>query len=82
VAGLAKKALTEEDKRILKVVSSELFEIRRLVDELAETLVKLSDKELLKAFNADRDNLKENQVDSYKEKLEKQLFIAEKEFRT
>jgi uncharacterized protein YjgD (DUF1641 family) len=82
VAGLAKTALTEEDKRILKVVASELFEIRKLVDELAETLVKLSDKELLKAFNAGEDNLKESQVDSYKEKLEKQLFIAEKEFRT
>lgn len=79
---MAKTALTEEDKRILKGVASELFEIRKLVDELAEPLVKLSDKELLKAFNADRDNLKESQVDSYKEKLEKQLFIAEKEFRT
>ena len=78
---MAKTALTEEDKRILKVVASELFEIRKLVDELAETLVKLSDKELLKAFNAGEDNLKESQVDSYKEKLEKQLDIAEKEFR-
>lgn len=79
---MAKTALTEEDKRILKVVASELFEIRKLVDELAETLVKLSDKELLKAFNAAEDNLKESQVNSYKEKLEKQLSIAEKEFRT
>ena len=78
---MVKTVLTEQDKRDLKVIALELFEIRKLVDKLAETLVNLSDKELLKFFNASQDDLKENQVDRYKETLEKQLDIAEKEFR-
>jgi hypothetical protein len=45
-------------------------------------LVNLSDKQLLKLFNASQeDDLNEKQVDSYKEKLEKQLDAVEKEFR-
>ena len=60
----------------------ELFEIRKLVKQLAETLVSLSDKELLRVFNADQDDLKEKQVDIYKETLEKQLYVAEKEFQS
>ena len=79
---MVKTVLTEQDRRDLKVIALELLEIRKLVDELAETLVNLSDKDLLKLCNADRnDGLKEKHVDSYKEKLEKQLDIAEKEFR-
>ena len=74
--------LTEQDKRDFKVIALELLEIRKLVDKLAETLVNLSDKELLKFCNAPQDDdLKEYQIDRYKEKLEKQLDIAEKEFR-
>ena len=80
---MVKTVLTEQDKRDLKVIASELLEIRKLIDRLAEKLVKLSDKEILKFFNASQDDdLKENQVDRYKEKLEKQLDIAEKEFRS
>jgi hypothetical protein len=79
---LVKTVLTEQDKRELMVIALELLEIRKLLDRLAETLVNLSDKELLKSFNAIQDDdLKENQVDRFKETLEKQLDIAEKEFR-
>ena len=79
---MVKTVFTEEDKRNLKGIASELLEIRKLVEELAETLVNLSDKELLRIFNASQDDLRENQVYSYKETLEKQLDIAEKEFRS
>ena len=79
---MVKTVLTEQDKRDFKVIASELLEIRKLIDELAETLVSLSDKELLKFCNANQDDiLTENQVDNYKEKLQKQLNSAEKEFR-
>jgi hypothetical protein len=78
---LVKTVLTEQDKRDLKVIALELFEIRKLVEKLAETLVNLSDKELIKFFNAGQDDVKEKQVDKYKESLEKQLDMAEKEFR-
>ena len=73
--------MKEQDKRDLKVIALELFEIRKLIDRLAEILVNLSDKELLKSLNASQEDLKENQVDNYKETLEKQLDIAEKEFQ-
>lgn len=78
---MVKTVLTEQDKRGLKVIALELLEIGKLVDKLAEKLVNLSDKELLKFFNAIQDDVKECQVDRYKEKLEKQLHVAEKEFR-
>jgi hypothetical protein len=83
VAWLSKTTVvTEEDKTNLKVIALELLEIRKLIEQLAEILVKLSDKELMKSFNAIQDDLKENQVDRYRETLEKQIDIAEKEFRT
>jgi hypothetical protein len=78
---LAKTVLTDQDKRDLKVIALELLEIRKLVEKLAETMVILSDKELLRHFNASQENLKEKQLDKYKETLEKQLDLAEKEFR-
>jgi hypothetical protein len=78
---LIKTVLTEQDKRDLKGIALELLEIRKLVDKLAENLVNLSDKELLRSLSASQIDLKENQVDCYKETLEKQIDIAEKEFR-
>ena len=74
--------MTEQDKRDLTVIALELLEIRKLIDKLSETLVNLSDKELLKFFDASQDDLKEKQLDRYKETLENQLDIIEKEFRT
>jgi hypothetical protein len=79
---LVNTVLTEDDKRNLKVIALELLEIRKLLNGLVETLIGLSDKELLKALNAEKGDFKEKQVDNYKEKLEKQVDIAEKEFRT
>ena len=79
---MAKTVFTEEDKRNLKVIAVELFEIRKLIIELAETLVKMSDRELLKILNSGQDDLKEKLVDNYKEKLEAKIDIAEKEFRS
>jgi hypothetical protein len=82
VIHLAKTVLTEEDKRTFKVIASELLEICKTIDKLAETMVKLSDKELLKAFNANKYDLNESQVESYKERQEKQLDIAKREFQS
>ena len=62
-------------------MASELSEIRKLVEKLAETLVNLSDKELLRFINTSQEGVREKQVDSYKETLEKQIDIAENEFR-
>jgi hypothetical protein len=40
-----KAVLTEEDRLALRVIAVELLEIRKLIGELAEKLVNLSDKE-------------------------------------
>jgi len=81
VAWLVNAVVPEKEKRTLKIVTLELLEIRKLIDKLAERLVNLSDKELLKNFNASQDDFKEKQIDRYKEKLKKQVGIVEKEFR-
>ena len=79
---MVKIVLTEQDKRDFVVIAYELLEIRKLLDELAETLVNLSDKELLRFCRASQDDcVKEKQVDNYRETLEKQLDIAKEEFR-
>ncbi len=63
--------VTEEEIRALKAVALELHEIRKQIMQLAETLVKISDKEFLKIFEAEKDDLKEQKVDRYREELEK-----------
>jgi hypothetical protein len=78
---LVKTVFTDEDKRNLRRIALELNEIRKLIEALTEKMVNLSDKELLRILNANQDALKEKHVDSYKEALEKQIDIAEKEFR-
>ena len=79
---MVRTVFSDEDKRNLKVIAAELIELRKLIEELTESLVNVSDKKLLKMLNASQDDLKENKVLNYKEKLEKQIDIAEKEFRT
>lgn len=76
---MVKTVFTDEDKRCLRGIAVELKEIRKLIDELAEKLVNLSDKELVKSFNATQIGFKESEVDRCREKLEKQLYRAEKE---
>ncbi|MGE5533301.1 MAG: hypothetical protein ACM3UN_03000 [Bacillota bacterium] len=79
---MVKTVFTDEDKRTLRGIAEELKEIRKLLDELAEKFVNLSDKELMKSFNASLIGLKENEVLRRKEKLEEQIDRAEKEFRS
>ncbi len=79
---LVRIVFTEDERRNLKVIALELLEIRKLVVELTETLVNANDKKLMKMLNGSQDDLKENKVDTYKETLERQIDIAEKEFRS
>jgi hypothetical protein len=82
VAWLVRTVFTDEDKRNLKVIAAELIELRKLIEELTESLVNVSDKKLMNMLNASQDDFKENKVLNFKEKLEKQIDIAEKEFRS
>jgi hypothetical protein len=74
-----KAVLTDEDRRALRVIAVELSEIRRLIGELAEKLAKLSDKELMKSFDADPLGVKEDEVEKCTLKLQGQLDSAERE---
>ncbi len=76
------KVFTDDERRNLRAIAVELHELRKLVMELAETLVKMNDKELLKSLNARQDGVVENKVLNYKEKLEKQIDVTEREFRS
>ena len=77
---MVKIVLTDEERRNLRGIALELKEIRKLIEELAEKLVNLSDKELMKSFDASQIDLKENEVDRCREKLQEQFDSAEKEF--
>jgi hypothetical protein len=79
---LVRTVFTEDDRRSLKVIAAELMELRKLIEELTESLINVSDKKLLKMLNASQDGFNENQVQNFKEKLEKQIDIEEKEFRS
>ncbi len=79
---MAKLILTDEERMYVKAVVLELREIRKILDGLSEAVVKLNDKEFLKAMNSTEEvDLKESQVDRYEEKLQKQLYTAKKEFQ-
>jgi hypothetical protein len=82
VAWLVRTVFTDDDKKNLKVIAAELIELRKLIEELTESLVNVSDKKLMNMLNASQDDFKENKVLNFKEKLEKQIDIAEKEFRS
>jgi hypothetical protein len=80
VTRLINTVFTAEDKRNLRGIAEELKEIRKRIDELTEKLVNLSDKELMKSFNASQIDLKENDVLRCRETLQEQIDSAEKEF--
>jgi hypothetical protein len=61
---LVRIVFTDEDKRNLKVIAAELIELRKLIEELTESLVNVSDKKLMKMLNASENDLKENKVRS------------------
>jgi hypothetical protein len=83
VTWVANTVITDEEKRYLKTLALELADIRRQLDQLAEALSKLNDKQFFKMFCEDNDkgDLTEKQVDKYQLALQKQADAAESEFR-
>jgi hypothetical protein len=75
---MVETAFTEEDKKNLKTVAEELPRLRRVVEELTETLEILSDEKLMKSIDRSLKDVKENKVLGYKEML-RELSIDEKE---
>jgi hypothetical protein len=82
VTWLANVVFSDDEKRALRAITLELHQLRKLLMELAETMVKMNDKELLENLNGSNESIAENKVLNYKEKLEKEIDIAEKEIRS
>jgi glutamate synthase domain-containing protein 3 len=79
---LFKTVFTEEDKKNLRAIAQELKDLRKLIEKLTETMVNINDKKLLESFQATQNDFNENKVLNYKETLQKQVDIAEKEIRS
>jgi hypothetical protein len=82
VTCLVNTVFSDDEKRALRAITLELGELRKLLMALAEMMVKMSDKELLETLNASKEDIAENKVANYKEKLEKQIDVAERELRS
>ena len=59
---MVEPVFTDDERRNLRAIAVELHGLRKLVMELAETLVKMNDKDLLKSLNASQDGVGENQI--------------------
>ena len=81
VTWLANTTLGDDEKRALRAITLELSELRKRLMELAEMMVKMSDKELLEHLNASQEDISESKVLNYREKLEKQIDAAENELQ-
>lgn len=81
MAWLINSVLTEEDRIILRGLAVEIADIRKQLNQLAETLAKLNDKQFLMAFVDSKPDLYEEQVDSYQLSLQKQVDATDYELR-
>jgi len=78
---LAKTVLTDEERMFLKSLILELVHIRQQLNELAQVVVMMNEKQFSKALNACKEDFTENQVDNYKLALQKKTDAAEYELR-
>ncbi len=79
---MARTALTDEEKLCIKALALDIADLRKKINELAEALAKMNDKQFREAFAKEtKDDLTEKQVDKYQLALQKQVDNAENEFR-
>jgi hypothetical protein len=82
VAWLAKTALTDEERLCIKALALDIADLRKQINQLAEALAKMNDKQFREAFaQDDKVDVTEKQVDSYKLALQKKVDAAESELR-
>ena len=82
MARLAKTALTDEEKLCIKALALDIADLRKKINQLAEALAKMNDKQFREAFAKEtKEDLTEKQVDKYQLSLQKQVDNAESEFR-
>ena len=79
---MAKTILTEDERRCIVALALELTDIRKQLDQLAEALAKLNDKQFFEIFCEDsKGDLSEKQVDNYQLALQRHADEANNELR-
>jgi hypothetical protein len=82
VAWLARTFLTDEEKMCIKALALDIADLRKQINQLAEALAKMNDKQFREAFSQeDKIDVTEKQVDNYELALQKKMDAAESEFR-
>jgi molybdopterin converting factor small subunit len=82
VAWLARTALTDEEKLCIKALALDIADLRKQINQLAEALAKMNDKQFKEAFAAeDKVDVTEKQVDNYQLALQKKMDAAESDLR-
>jgi len=81
VAWLA-RVLTDEEKLCIKALALDIADLRKQINQLAEALAKMNDKQFKEAFAAeDKVDVTEKQVDNYQLALQKKMDAAESDLR-
>ncbi len=75
---MGKTALTDEDRRNLKILANEVPKLRLLFEGFLETLEILSDTALMESIRASEKDIQEGRLLGFKELL-KELGLDEKE---
>ena len=79
---MARTVLTDEEKKCIKALALDIADLRKQIDQLAEALSKMNDKQVKEAYAAeDKVDVTEKQVDSYQLSLQKKMDTAESELR-
>ncbi|MBC7131266.1 hypothetical protein H5T51_08695 [Candidatus Bathyarchaeota archaeon] len=78
---MVEAALTEEDRKNLRILREELPKVRLLLEELIETLEVLGDEDLMKSIKASERDIREGKLISLG-KLLKELGLNEREVST
>jgi hypothetical protein len=82
VAGLARTFLTDEEKMCIKALALDIADLRKQINQLAEALAKMNDKQFREAFSQeDKIDVTEKQVDNYQLALQKKMDAAESDLR-
>jgi hypothetical protein len=79
---MTKTALTDEEKKCIKALALDIADLRKQINQLAEALSKMNDKQFKEAFAQEtKEDITEKQVDNYQLALQKKIDAAESELR-
>jgi hypothetical protein len=79
---MTKTALTDEEKKCIKALAIDIADLRKQINQLAEALAKMNDKQFREAFAQESKNdVTEKQIDNYQLALQKKMDAAESELR-